>query len=72
MKTELEVRAKLKEMLQFDAIRGINGGPNPAFIGAKVGACKALLWALGENDDDRWHITAAPGEPVDTRVRNRN
>jgi hypothetical protein len=39
---------------------------------AKAAACKTLLWALGENDDDRWHITAVPGPPVDARAKNRN
>ena len=38
---------------------------------AKTAACKTLLWALGDNDDDRWFITAKPGPPVDARAKAR-
>ena len=67
MKSELELREKLAEMLSLDCRKL---PPNTIF--SKTAACKALLWALGENDDDRWHITALPGPPLDYRVKNRN
>lgn len=67
MKTELELRAKLEEMLALDCR---TMPPNMMF--SKAAACKALLWALGENDDDRWFITGKPGPPMDSRVKNRN
>lgn len=67
MKPESEIRAKLQELLSLDARCWINASPC-----SKVAACKALLWALGENDDDRWYITAGPGPAVDRRVKDRN
>lgn len=67
MKTESEVRAKLAEMLAVDG-HDMNG----RMIYSKAAACKTLLWALGENDDDRWYITSTPGPPVDRRGIARN
>jgi hypothetical protein len=61
MKTEQEIRAKLSEMLQVDARIQPPGMTPGGMIFAKAAACKALLWALGENEDDRWYITAHPG-----------
>lgn len=61
-RSELEV--KLAELLAVDAREGFMGMVTPAIaIGAKVGAVKAILWALGD-DDDSWHVTAAPGPLV--------
>lgn len=68
MKTEAEIRAKLAELLAQDG----RNYPDPRIMYSKAAACKTLLWALGENDDDRWYITAAPGPPVDIRVKARN
>lgn len=59
MKTEQEIRDKLDELLSMD-LRTV---PDPNLIYSKISACKTLLWALGENDDDRWYIQAAPGPP---------
>lgn len=67
MKTPDQIREKLNQMLSLDA----NKFP-PGMTHSKVAACKALLWALGENDDDRWYITAAPGPAVDRRAKDRN
>jgi hypothetical protein len=67
MKTEAEIREKLATMLEFN---GHDYGPNMIF--SKAAACKTLLWALGENDDDRWFISAAPGPPIDRRLMARN
>ena len=66
MKTETELRAKLAEMLAIDA----RNPPN--FIFSKAAVCKTLLWALGENDDDRWFIRAPPGPAIDSRAKDRN
>lgn len=66
MKTDEEVRAKLREMLSIDAV----GQKELTF--SKVAACKTLLWVLGENDADRWWIRAAPGPAIDSRVKDRN
>jgi hypothetical protein len=68
VKSDIEIREKLAELLQQDGLKY----PDARMMFSKAAACKALLWALGENDDDRWHITAAPGPPVDTRARARN
>lgn len=67
MKSEQELRAKLEEMLSLDCRKY-----PPNMMHSKAAACKALLWALGENDDDRWYITGPPGPPLDYRVKNRN
>ena len=67
MKSELELREKLQELLSMDCRR-----LPPNMMHSKVASCKALLWTLGENDDDRWYITGAPGPPLDYRVKNRN
>ncbi len=72
VKTEAEIREKLEEMLAIDSTGRYQDVPGRTNVFSKVAACKALLWALGENDDDRWHITAKPGPPVDVRVRARN
>ncbi len=72
MKTEQEVRAKLEEMLAVDGRLQPPGMTPGGMIFSKAAACKALLWALGENDDDRWYITSKPGPPVDARAKNRN
>lgn len=42
------------------------------FVTCKTAAAKTLLWALGENDDDRWWITAVPGPAQDRRGKDRN
>lgn len=67
MKTEPELRAKLTEMLALDGRDWPEG-----MVFSKVAACKALLWALGENDDDHWFIAGAPGPAVDRRAMARN
>ena len=67
LKTEAELRAKLCEGLAVDAR---NMPPN--FIFTKAAMCKTLLWALGENDDDRWFIRAKPGPAEDSRGKDRN
>jgi hypothetical protein len=59
VKSEIELRDKLKELLSQD-MRGV---ADPRLMFSKAAACKTLLWALGENDDDRWYIRAAPGPP---------
>lgn len=65
MKTEAELRAKLDEMLAIDAVEDCGPlGPTKMMF-SKAAVCKSLLWALGENDDDRWFITSCPGPPVD-------
>lgn len=71
MKTEAELRAKLAEMLAIDGHLTITPSGTP-MIFAKTAACKTLLWALGENEDDHWYITIQPGPPLDTRVKARN
>ena len=71
-KTESEIRAKLDELLAIDSTHGPDRNWCRATTLSKVAACKALLWALGENDEDRWHITAKPGPPVDARAKARN
>ena len=58
-KTEQQLREKLDEMLAFDASKEAD----PRMMFSKAAACKTLLWALGENDDDRWLIRATPGPP---------
>ena len=68
MKSEAEVRAKLEELLGIDASIGQYANEHRASIHSKAAACKSLLWALGENDDDRWYITAQPGPPLSTKV----
>ena len=70
MKSEAEVRAKLEELLSIDAATGQHANKYRASIHSKTAACKVLLWALGENDDDRWYITARPGPPLSTKVTN--
>lgn len=60
MKTEAEIRAKLAEVLALDC-RYV---ARAQLVFSKAAAAKTLLWALGENDDDRWYITAKPGPPV--------
>ncbi len=72
MKTEQELRDKLAEMLAIDGNKQPEGMTPGGMMFAKSAACKTLLWALGENDHDRWFITAKPGPPVDTRARARN
>jgi hypothetical protein len=72
MKTEQEVRAKLAEMLAVDGRVQPRGMTPGGMIFAKAAACKTLLWALGENDDDRWYITGKPGPPVDSRAAAKN
>ena len=72
MKSEDEIRAKLAEMLAVDGRIQPEGMTPGGMMFAKAAACKTLLWALGENDDDRWYISGKPGPPVDMRARNRN
>ena len=72
MKSEQEMRDKLAEMLEVDARVQPPGMTPGGLMFCKAAACKTLLWALGENDDDRWHITAVPGPPIDSRARARN
>jgi hypothetical protein len=38
----------------------------------KAAACKTLLWALGENDDDRWYITSHLGRALLVAEKDRN
>jgi len=64
MKTEEEISAKIAEMSKVNALKPPDGMSQQVFIGCKVGAIKALLWALGINDDDRYHISARPGKPI--------
>jgi hypothetical protein len=68
MKTKREVYAKLNEVLSWDARVQPENMPDSTVFG-KVAAAKTLLWVLGQNDDDRWHITAAPGPAIDVRVK---
>lgn len=72
MKTEAEIREKLAELLATDARVQPPGMTPGGMIFCKAAACKTLLWALGENDDDRWYIRSTPGPPVDRRVKDRN
>jgi hypothetical protein len=72
MKTDIELRAKLDEMLAIDGKVQPAGMTPGGMMFSKAAACKTLLWALGENDDDRWFITAKPGPPVDMRAKDRN
>ena len=72
MKTEAELRAKLRELLAVDATQQPAGMTPGGLTFSKTAAAKFLLWALGENDDDRWYITARPGPPVDVRAKARN
>ena len=72
MKTESELRAKLAELLAIDGRLQPLGMTPGGMMFTKTAACKTLLWALGENDDDRWYITAKPGPPVDVRAKARN
>ncbi len=72
MKTEIELRNKLDEMLAIDGTVQPAGMTSGGMIFSKAAACKTLLWALGENDDDRWFITAKPGPPLDMRAKDRN
>jgi hypothetical protein len=62
MKSEFEIREKLVETLAID------GG----MASCKAAVCKTLLWALGENDDDRWHITVRPGPAIETDGAHRS
>ncbi len=72
MKTEQELRDKLAELLSIDArIQPPNMVPGGMAF-SKAAACKALLWALGENDDDRWYITLKPGRPLLISEKDRN
>ncbi len=63
MKTEQELRAKLEEQLAIDCTKMEPAPFREKLTFSKVAICKTLLWALGENDDDRWHITSTPGPP---------
>lgn len=72
MKTEAEIRAKLAELLAIDARVQPAGMTPGGMIFSKAAACKTLLWALGENDDDRWFITAVPGRPLGLTEKDRN
>lgn len=56
-KTESQLREKLAEQLAVDA-RG-----NERLMFSKAAICLTLLWALGENEDDRWFIRGKPGQP---------
>jgi hypothetical protein len=79
VKTESEIRAKLNELLSLDARDGypdvetgqITERSTQHWITTKVSVCIMLLWVLGENDDDRWHITAAPGPPIPRRSTHK-
>jgi hypothetical protein len=72
VKSESELRDKLAEILSIDA-RLTHGSLTPGgMMLCKAAAAKALLWALGQNDDDRWHITADPGPAIDKRGMARN
>ena len=72
MKNESQIRAKLQELLSVDATIQPPGMTPGGMIFSKAAACKTLLWALGENDTDCWYITARPGPPIDSRVKDRN
>lgn len=69
MKTPGEIESKIAEMCAIDATKPPAGVLAPVSIGFKTGAVKALLWALGVNDDDRFYITATPGKPLNTKER---
>lgn len=64
MKTEIEITTKIAEMCGIDATRPPKGMSLEVFAGCKAGAVKALLWALGINDDDSYHIPIKPGPPI--------
>lgn len=66
MKSEAEINEKLEELLSADTRMSRTA------MYSKVAACKALAWALGINDDDRWYITATSGPMVDSRAKDRN
>ena len=72
MKTEQEIRDKLREMLAVDGRIQPPGMTPGGMIFAKAAACKTLLWTLGENDDDRWFITSKPGRPLLQSEKDRN
>jgi hypothetical protein len=72
MKSEIEIRAKLDEMLAIDGRIQPAGMQPHGLMFAKAAACKTLLWALGENDDDRYFITAKPGRPLLQSEKDRN
>jgi hypothetical protein len=72
MKSEAEMREKLAEMLALDGRVQPPGTTPGGMILSKTAACQTLLWALGENDDDRWYITAKPGPPVEWRPKARS
>ncbi len=72
IKSEPELRAKLAEVLAMDGRIQPQGMTPGGMMFSKAAAAKTLLWALGENDDDRWHITSRPGPPVDKRAKARN
>jgi hypothetical protein len=61
MKTESELRQMLDRVLSMDCTKETD--PRMMMF-TKAAAAKTLLWALGENDDDRWYIQARPGPPV--------
>jgi hypothetical protein len=63
VKTPAEIEAKIAEMSNIDATAPPDGMSAPVFIGVKVGALQALLWALGINDDNSYRISAKPGPP---------
>jgi hypothetical protein len=71
-KTEIEIRAKLAEVLAIDGRKQPAGMTPGGMMFCKAAAAKTLLWVLGENDNDRWHITAVPGPPIDARAKDRN
>lgn len=71
-KTETELRAKLAEVLSVDGRIQPPGMTPGGMTFCKTAAAKTILWALGENDDDRWYITAAPGPAQDLRAKDRN
>ena len=65
VKTEAELRGMLEQVLSWDGAIVMEGSKTGVpLIYAKAAAAKTLLWALGENDDDQWHITCKPGPPV--------
>ena len=71
-KTEAELRDKLAEVLATDGRIQPRGMTPGGRIFCKTAAAKTLLWALGENDDDRWFIIAAPGPAQDVRAKDLN
>lgn len=64
MKTERELREKLEQVLAIDGRIQPEGMSPGAMMFTKATAGKLLLWALGENDDNHFYITAEPGPPV--------